>query len=240
MLDTILFDLDGTLLPLDLEKFIKIYFAEMRSSFRDLMDPEKLVKCIWIATEAMVKNVEERTNEVVFMEKFSQLIDGDLAVFQQRFSEFYDGGFLKTQESVLKSSVMHEAVCRLREKGYNLIIATNPLFPKEAIYHRIRWAGFEPSDFPYITSYERNHYCKPQPHFYQEVLREINKQPEQCLMVGNDVQEDLVALTTGMETYLITDHLIHRNDEPIQTTYQGTYEDFLGFVNQLESLKPVS
>ena len=236
MLDTVLFDLDGTLLPLDLEKFIKIYFTEMGRDFHDLITPERLAKYIWAATSTMIKNVDERTNEAVFMESFGQFIGGDLSVYQQRFTEFYNGGFLKTRESVLESPQIREAVTLLKKKGYTLIIATNPLFPEQAIHHRIHWAGFEPAEFAYITSYERNHYCKPQLLFYQEVLREINKQPEQCLMVGNDVQEDLVALTTGMQTFLITDHLIHRTEDPIQTTYRGTYQTFLDFVKGLSPL----
>ncbi|HBE79420.1 MAG TPA: HAD family hydrolase [Firmicutes bacterium] len=234
MIDTVLFDLDGTLLPLDMDKFIKIYFEEMGRKFYDLIEPKKLASHIWAATEVMVKNIEPRANEEVFMEKFGQLIEGsDLRVFQQRFDEYYDQGFLKVREAVAESPAMQKSVRVLRDKGYQLTIATNPLFPRKAIYRRIEWAGFKPSDFSYVSYYELNHYCKPQIQYYQEVLQAIHKTPEQCLMVGNDVQEDLIAGKLGLETYLITDYLIHRTGEPIQSTYQGTYQDFLKYAEGL-------
>jgi FMN phosphatase YigB (HAD superfamily) len=230
MLDTILFDLDGTLLPLDMEKFVKIYFEEMGRKFHDLIEPKQLASYIWAATEVMTQNVEPRSNEEVFMEKFGQLIEGDnLQLYQQRFDEFYDQGFLKVQDAVAENPLMQQSVRLLKDKGYNLVIATNPLFPRKAVYHRIKWAGFTPGDFSYISFFEQNHYCKPQKQYYEEVLQAINKSPEQCLMVGNDVQEDIVAVKLGIETYLITDFLIHRTKESIQSTYQGTYQDFLQF-----------
>lgn len=234
MIDTIFFDLDGTLLPLDMDKFIKIYFHQMGLVFHDLIDPQLLVKNIWTATEAMVQSLDHQTNEVNFMKKFGELVGNDLLpIYQQRFMDFYDRGFLKVKDAIFDVPTIKESVALLRKKGYELVIATNPLFPEKAIHHRIRWAGFQPEDFKYITSYERNHFCKPQIHFYRELLEETGKHPEQCLMVGNDVQEDMIASQIGIKTYLITDHLIHRSKEPIQSTYQGTYQDFFGFVRTL-------
>jgi FMN phosphatase YigB (HAD superfamily) len=128
---------------------------------------------------------------------------------------------------------MQKSVNILREKGYQLVIATNPLFPLKAIEHRIRWAGFEPSDFSYISYFENNHFCKPQIEFYREVLRDIGKKPEECLMVGNDVQEDVIANKLGIKVYLITDQLLHRTGEEIKADHIGTYEDFYGFVQEL-------
>jgi FMN phosphatase YigB (HAD superfamily) len=234
MLDTILFDLDGTLLPLDMERFTAIYFGEMGKLFTDLIDPKLLAKHIWAATGVMVENTEYRTNETVFMEHFGTLVAGEFQNYRQKFDRFYDEGFLKTREAVMPNPAIPAAVALLTEKGYRLVVATNPLFPEKAIYHRIRWAGFEPSDFAYISSYEQNHYCKPQPHFYREVLQTIGKRADQCLMVGNDVQEDLVAATLGIATFLVTDHLIHRTAGPIEhADFQGNYQDFLEFVKQL-------
>lgn len=236
MLRTILFDLDGTMLPLNLDKFIQIYFAEMGKKFQDLIEAKTLVKYVMTATEAMIKDTDHRTNEMVFMERFEQLVQADLSVYQKRFNEFYDQEFFETKASLVDSPIIRDSVNLLKDKGYKLIIATNPLFPEKAIHHRIRWSGFEPEDFIYITSYEKNHYCKPQLHFYQEVLEETENTPEECLMVGNDVQEDLIAAKLGIKTYLITDFLIHRTQEPIKTTYQGNYFDFHQFVQELPQL----
>lgn len=236
MLNTIIFDLDGTLLPLDMEKFAHAYFKEMGIAFHDMIDPKQLIDSIWKATDIMIDNLEPRTNEEVFMEAFSKLIDGDLDVYKTRFDRFYDEGFLKVKETTSSLPIIKDTVNILKEKGYNVVIATNPMFPRKAIIHRIHWAGFSEEDFSYITCYENNHYCKPQIQFYEEVLRDIGKTPEECMMVGNDVEEDLVAGKLGMDTYLITDNLLHRGSE-ICCTYKGTYEDFYSFVQELKPVK---
>lgn len=237
MIDTILFDLDGTLLPMDLTRFMEIYFHEMGRAFEDTIDPQLLKKYVWTATEAMIANPGEQTNETVFMERFGQLVGREmLSFYQQRFTEFYNYGFLKAKASIFEVASIKNSVMLLQQKGYDLIIATNPLFPEIAIHHRIRWAGFEPDIFSYITAYERNHYCKPHVQFYQELLTQTGKKPEQCLMVGNDVQEDLAARALGVSTYLVTNHLIHRSETDIDTTHQGSYDDFAAFVRQLPAI----
>ncbi|MDF2839812.1 MAG: Haloacid dehalogenase domain protein hydrolase [Clostridia bacterium] len=237
MLNTIIFDLDGTLLPLDMDHFMHIYFKEMGIAFQDMIEPKRLVDNVWNATNVMVNNIEYRTNEDVFMEKFQTLIDGDLDTYLQRFDEFYDKGFLKTRSAVSHMPLIVEAVELLKQKGYQTVLATNPLFPRKAIIHRLKWAGFQEEDFSYITCYENNHYCKPQIQFYEEVLQEAGKSAVECMMVGNDVEEDMVAGKLGMQTYLITNHIIKRSTEDICCTYQGGYEDFLRFAQEIKSLK---
>ncbi len=132
---------------------------------------------------------------------------------------------------------MRKSIDVLKLKGYQLVLATNPIFPIKAILHRINWAGFAPEEFSYISCFEKNHYCKPQIKFYEEVLSEIGKKPEECLMVGNDVQEDMVVHSLGVKTYLVEDHLIHRTDEPIVVDYRGSYEAFYEFVEKLPEVK---
>lgn len=236
MLDTILFDLDGTLLPLNMERFMAIYFHEMGYMLKDMINPELLIKHIWTATGEMVKNTEYVTNEEVFMNKFSELIGGDINAYKERFDNFYDTQFHKAKEAVQSHSLISDSISVLKEKNYKLVVATNPLFPRKAILHRIEWAGLDLNDFIYITSYEANHYCKPQLHFYKEILDIIGKKPEQCMMVGNDVQEDLVAHKLGIKTFLIKNYMIHRTQEAIDCTYQGYYEDFYNFVKELPTV----
>lgn len=230
MIDTILFDLDGTLLPLDMNRFTALYFQEMGAFFQGIIAPDELKRSIWAATKAMVANLEERTNEAVFMDCFAKLITGDLALYQEMFQKFYAQRFIKTKDAVAESPAMRQSVSLLKSKGYRLVIATNPIFPYQAIEQRILWAGFQPDEFLYISCYEKNHYCKPQLQFYQEILADIGKEASQCLMVGNDVAEDLVAGQLGITTFLITDYLIPAGQGVSQSDYQGTYQDFYNFV----------
>jgi hypothetical protein len=102
MRDTFLFDLDGTLLPFDIDEFIHIYFREMGRHFHDMIDGKKLAEYIMASTEAMIKNLEPLPNEEKFMLHFSKLVGDDaLAVYKSRFDQFYDERFDLVRECVL-------------------------------------------------------------------------------------------------------------------------------------------
>jgi FMN phosphatase YigB (HAD superfamily) len=236
-MNTILFDLDGTLLPLEEKKFIDTYFNEMYKTFEDIIEKDLLVKYVWEATNVMRGNIEKsKTNMEIFMSKFEELIGEDFDEYKNRFDGFYDTGFLAVEKSVSKNDYAIKSVNLLKEKGYTVVLATNPLFPLKAIKHRINWAGLKKEDFHHITSYENSHYCKPSLNYYEEILYTIDKKPKECIMIGNDVQEDLVAGDLGLETFLIENHIINRNDDEIKCTYRGKYEDLYDFVYNLPNL----
>lgn len=236
-MNTLLFDLDGTLLPLDTNSFMEIYCREIGAYFNDLINGEKLVEHVLSSTKAMLTNSENKTNEEVFMDDFATRIEGDLALYKDKFNSFYDSSFLKVKDCVFETPFIKKSIQLLKEKGYKMAIATNPLFPLKAILHRIEWAGLNPDDFIYISSYEKNCFCKPSLKFYEEILRDIDKNPSECLMVGNDVQEDLIASKLGMKTFLIEDCILHRTEDEIKTDYKGSYEDFYKFVAELPNIR---
>lgn len=236
MRDTFLFDLDGTLLPMDFDKFMELYFYYLGTHFHGKIEPNELAKQIMLATEYMIQTKNTQTNEDKFMEFFSQGLQGEIDSYREHFDLFYDTLFNKVKPSTYQSLEMIESIKLLKEKGYNIAIATNPLFPLKANYHRINWAGLDQNDFQYISSFEQNKYTKPHLEYFQEVLSSINKHPENCYMVGNDVSDDLPAGELGMETYLITDCLINTKNKDFVTDHKGNYEDFLDFVKELKPI----
>ncbi|WP_304942737.1 HAD family hydrolase [Vallitalea guaymasensis] len=235
-MNTFLFDLDGTLLPLEEQKFVKTYFDEMHKVFEDIIEKEIFVKYVWTATDFMRKNEEHKTNMEIFMNKFEELVGDEIDEYKNRFDDFYDRGFLEVEKAVSKNDYSVKCINMLRNKGYTVVLATNPLFPLKAIHHRINWAGLKETDFHHITSYETSHFCKPCVNYYEEILSCINKKPEECIMVGNDVQEDLVAGELGLETFLLENHIINRDEADINCTYRGKYEDLYRFVENLPAI----
>jgi len=229
---TILFDLDGTLLPMDIDHFLKLYFHEMGKVFQDKLEPKVLVDAVMKATSAMIKDTTDKINEMVFMETFEMLMGYDISEYQDMWAVFYDTTYGQAKVSSSMSPDAIEAVKVLKDKGYQLVLATNPLFPETAIIQRILWAGLSPDDFSYITSFEKNHYCKPQIKFYQEIIDELDLDPLECMMVGNDAQEDMIASKLGMKTYLVENHLLDRGEVSHEITYRGSYSDFLRFAKE--------
>jgi FMN phosphatase YigB (HAD superfamily) len=232
--NTVLFDLDGTLLPINGEAFEAIYFKGLSSYFLDKYEPKEFIKLIWTATKAMVLDTSSKTNEEAFMDALQALVNEDITWMQERFNQFYLNEFDQIKIAVTPNPSIQKAVKLLKEKGYRLIIATNPMFPKIAIEKRIEWTGCDRNDFEYVTSFEKNHYCKPQLKFYEEVLSDLDLDASQCLMVGNDIKEDMIVSKLNMSTYLITNHVIQDSIIPDSVNYSGNYDDFYQFVKDLE------
>lgn len=235
-INTILFDLDGTLLPIDGQTFERIYFSNLAKHFVDVYDAKTLIQLIWSATKVMVKDTSDRTNEQVFMENLEALVGSDITWMQDRFMHFYATDFDQLRTAVTPNSNVLEAVKILKEKGYQCVIVTNPMFPKIAIEKRIAWTGLNRDDFSYVTSFEKNTACKPQLKLYEEVLKHLDLNVEDCLMVGNDIEEDMVVAKMGMDHYLITDHVMQDENIPDFIKRSGDYLDFLEFAKELKPL----
>jgi len=238
MIDTLLFDLDGTLLPLDMEKFTLRYFEELCNKFSTIIEPKLLQEAIWASIKYMVCNTErEKTNMECFFEDFRTRVNYDLGKLIPIFDEFYNKDFVNIKDVSNPSPLVIELIEILKNNGYDLVIATNPLFPRDAIYHRIAWAGLNIDDFMLVTTYENMHFCKPNVQYYEEILEMIDKRPENTMMVGNDVQEDIVASQLGIKTYLIEDCLIDRKNPVYTPDFRGNLNDFYNFVKKLPKIK---
>jgi len=232
-LTTILFDLDGTLLSIDMKEFEKIYYTSLSTAFHSIISPEKFMEMLYGSVKAMIMNKEHQTNEKVFMNAMREYVGDQLPIYQKHFTTFYEKDFSVLRSAVNENHKMMAALEILKDKGYELVLATNPLFPKYAIDQRIEWANLVHNDFSHITYFEDSHYCKPNIEYYQEILETIGKNPDECMMVGNDTEEDLAAGKLGISTYLITNHLLNRKGLEYSTDYEGTYEDFLLFAESL-------
>lgn len=236
-MNTVLFDLDGTLLPLDVEEFTKAYFTELCKKLSPVIAPEILPKLIWDSTEYMVNNLEEnKTNMEAFFEDFQKRIDKNIEDLKLVFDEFYRFDFKNLRSVVYPNPLVKESIDLLKKKGYELVVATNPIFPKEAIYQRIEWAGLDKDDFRLITTYENMHFCKPNIQYYKEILSILDKKPGDAMMVGNDLLEDMVASKIGIKTFLIEDYMIDRKDMNIVPDYRGSLQEFYKFVEKLPTL----
>ena len=212
MIDTVLFDLDGTLLPMDQERFVHTYMSLLAQKMAPYgYDPKHLIAAVWAGTQAMAENDGSRANEEVFWEEFCGIFGEGARKDLPLFEEFYASDFAGTRTVCGFAAEAAEIVALLKDRGVTVALATNPLFPEIATRQRIRWAGLEPEDFALVTTYENSCRCKPNADYFREVLEKLGKKPENCLMVGNDVGEDMLpARKLGMEVFLLTDCLIDR------------------------------
>ncbi len=234
MINTVLFDLDGTLLPVDYDTFTNAYFKSVIKKFALMgYDAELLKKAIWKGTGAMTENTGEASNREVFWQAFAEYFPGDTDRDEERFGDYYENEFQNLKSVCGVQPLAKEVVDLLKAGGVRRILATNPIFPDGAIKSRIRWAGLDPDDFEYITSYEYSSYCKPNPDYFREIVQCCNLEPEKCLMVGNSVSEDLAAEKAGMKVFLITDCLVNDNNEDYSSYPNGSFSDCISFIKGL-------
>lgn len=223
MIRTLLFDLDGTLLPVDTREFLGHYLRLLGEFVAPKVDPQRFIKQIIDSTATMVSNTDPgKTNKEVFMEDFFPKMGLDASEWMPLFDEFYETWFPSLERVVKRDPMSRKVVEKAVERGFDLVIATNPVFPMKAIRQRMKWAGIDDFEYRLVTSYENMHFCKPQIGYYQEVLERIGRQPEECLMVGNDVQEDIAAKMIGIKTFLVDRFLIDRNGSSLASDYRGS------------------
>lgn len=234
MITTVLFDLDGTLLPMDQEKFVQDYLGRMaRKLAPHGYDPKLLTAGIWKGTSAMVKNDGSRRNDEVFWNVFNSVMGKDCQQDEKHFMEYYRNEFQEVRHVCGFESRSAELIAMLKSKGIRVALATNPLFPAIATQSRVKWAGMNPDDFEFITTYENSRYCKPNPDYYRDIMAKLNLKAENCLMVGNDVTEDMVAQELGMKVFLLTDNLINRESKDISSYSHGSFGELMTFIQEL-------
>ncbi len=236
---TVLFDLDGTLLPMDQDVFIKAYFGGLSHHLAPHgYDPKALIDTVWRGTGAMVQNTGEESNETVFWKYFASVWGKEKAKADYPlFEEFYEKHFDRVQESCGCEPMARTILDLLHQKGVETVLATNPIFPAIATEKRIAWAGLNKADFSLITTYENASFCKPNPSYYRQILQAIGKSPEECLMVGNDVEEDMIAKSLGLKVFLLTPNLISRGKLGFAELPQGDFSALMALLEQIPMQK---
>ena len=232
----ILFDLDGTLLPMVQEEFVRFYMPLLAKAYVShgvLLNPKAFITSVWGGYEAMVRNDGSQTNREAFWNYMKEKLPLSLEKSEAIALDFYENDFNKAICTTRPVPIADEIVKAAKEKGIETYLATNPVFPRCATMNRIRWAGLDAGDFKEITTYEYCRYCKPNSEYFREILEKYELDPAECLMVGNDVEEDLAIQRLGVRTYLVTDTMENRNGKTYKTDYTGTLNDLLEFIKEL-------
>lgn len=232
MIKNVLFDLDGTLLPMDMDEFTNGYFKTLvKKAAKAGYEPDDMIKTIWGGVKAMVMNKGVTSNEEAFWKYFASVYGEQALKDRAIFDEFYDKDFICAKDYVGFNPEAKLTVDAIKAAGYKAVLATNPIFPESATRQRVNWAGMDVSDFETFTTYENCTYCKPNPEYYLELLGRLGMDSAECLMVGNDVTEDMDAgLKAGMQVFLITDCMINKENKDISQYPNGSFKELREFL----------
>lgn len=230
----VFFDLDGTLLPMELEEFLTAYFQAIASFVgAHGLDAQAFSAGLKAGIGAMAAHEDGRTNAEAFWGAFFQRADAAEADWEALIGEFYEADFGKIGEGVRPNPAAARAVNALAQKGYPLVLATMPMFPRRAVEWRLAWAGVDAHLFSRLTTYENSTSVKPKPAYCAENLAACGVAGADVLMVGNNTVEDGAFAGLGTDLYLVTDHLLDPTGAGVDGARHGSLEDFAAWAEAL-------
>jgi HAD superfamily hydrolase (TIGR01662 family) len=190
-----------------MDRFLPPYFAALGQHMACFADPDELVPMVLASSQVMTNNQDpDVTNQQAFEADFFPKLSHPESEVRPAIVSFYEEGFPALKRYTQPRPQARPLVQTLLDEGYDVVIATNPLFPRRAIEHRLDWAGVIDLPFTLITTYENSHFCKPNPDYYQEILDKVGCEPAQAVMVGDDFENDIEpAKQVGLHTYWIAD-----------------------------------
>jgi HAD superfamily hydrolase (TIGR01549 family) len=173
----------------------------------------------------MMVNDGRRPNAEAFAETFFPRLECQRETLLPVLDAFYAHEFEDLRVHTQADPWARPLVELAFRRGYQVAVATQPMFPRTAILARLRWANVDADDFPYayITSYEVMGACKPHPHYFRTLLERLGRAPQECLMVGDSLDSDMPARAQGLRTFWVN----RRNPqaEPGLADVQGSLSD---------------
>lgn len=202
----VLFDLDGTLLDLEVDRFMSHYVEALSRELAPYLAAERFQPALMSATGAMIANDGSMTNEERFWTTFEAQTGVDRTPLFPVIERFYREVFPQLAFVARPVKIAPKIVDVVKAAGVIVVLATNSIFPKAAILERMRWAQLDPAAFDLITSFETMHASKPNPMYYLEICRRVGVAPEDAVMIGNDPKLDVnAAKAAGLAAYLVDD-----------------------------------
>jgi FMN phosphatase YigB (HAD superfamily) len=231
--EALLFDLDGTLIQVEMQSFIPAYLRDLAGYFRDRVEPERFVGVARKAVHALLQGGDkQRTNRERYLAFIETHLDIPGNLFEERLNDWVEQEMEELAGHVTSVAAARPLLDYCFGLGIPVALATNPVFPAAMVEARVEWAGLGDYPFSQVTSYENTRYCKPHKAYYSDLLELIGARANRCLMVGNDTMHDLAAAEIGMPTFLADTFLIDRLDGDYASDYRGSLEDLLDLLRE--------
>jgi len=227
LIQAILFDLEGTLINVNMADFMRNYLGILAPRFAHLLSPEKFSKQLLRSLETSQSDPKPgQTNMQTFYDDFSKATGHSAPSLRPIFEEFYESDFpaLRCLVQAIPQGV--KVVEYAIQQGFLTAVASNPVLPLRAMWEHVRWAGLKPEHFKVIPALDTFHFCKPQLGFFREVAENLGVKPESCLLVSGQTQ-DIICRELGMKMFLIG-----TKESQDQADYTGDLDDLFHLISQ--------
>lgn len=230
----VLFDLDGTLLRVNMSAFIPRYVDALAEFCADKVKPKKFKKSLQGATRHLIYEAGDghSTNEDRMIQYLKRELGLSEETLHSALEHFAKDGFDKLKETVRPISLAQKIISDCSATGVPLVLATNPVFPRFMVEGRMRWGGLNPDDFIYVSCFENSYHCKPQSGYFTDLTTLLKVEPQQCLMVGNDMSHDMAAADVGMTTFLVDTWMVDDNLPHGPCHHRGDHSQLQNFLQR--------
>lgn len=209
MIRAVLFDLDDTLLRLNLTAFIARYVAGAARLLGEAARVSPAALGLPYVRSFLAIDSQDRqdslTNEQLFNQTFFSacgipLDDPAIRDLVDYYEREIVPGFSGGVVSARPVEGARRAIDAVWASGLTCALATNPTFSLACDLARMGWAGVGEDDFALVSTYSNSTRCKPSVRYYQEFANQLGVRLEECLMVGNDARRDIVRPDCGLRT----------------------------------------
>ncbi len=229
-LKALLLDLDDTLIDNPVRTFIPAYFEALKSFVADTVDPDRFIEELLAATRAMDRgDGSGRMNEEIFAAAFYPALGVPRSVLEPLLERFYRDAYPSLQAMIGPRPAAPKVVEWAERRELQVVIATNPLFPRTAIEQRMEWGGVGVGRFDYdlVTAYENCRATKSHEAYYRDILALLGRRPEECLMVGDNWDWDILcAGRAGIRGYWIAAADASPESPEVEVVGRGSLDEF--------------
>ncbi|MDY2777124.1 MAG: HAD family hydrolase [Collinsella sp.] len=209
MLKAVVFDMDETLLDINLRAFV-VRLAKNEAGILAQIAGKNPFSMFALFASAMLEvNDPDRDDDLTNRDFFDDFIMRRCGVplndpvIADAF-EYYEREVLPARNDALIGARpregAHEAVEAVAARGLRTALFTNPCFTRSCIECRMAWGDLLDMPFELVTTMENSTRCKPSPHYYLEAASRMGLAPEEVLMVGNDPKRDFPSPDCGIKT----------------------------------------
>jgi len=231
----LLCDLDGTLLSNSMENFQPAYLKALGEHLASQLPPDRMIRELLLGTKEMLESDDPLvTLEDAFDAHFYPQLGVEKQTIIDLILDFYRNVFPSLGYLTKQIPEAIEFIHSQISSGNRVVVATNPLFPRIATFNRLVWAGLPVDQVPFelVTTYEFMHFAKPRAAYYAEMLAYLGYPNEPVIMIGNDLEEDILAAKQlNIPAFWLT------SSEPInggslEYPLSGTYNKLRDFLNE--------
>ncbi len=237
MTNTLLIDLDDTLLLNPFDRFMPAYLKLLADKLSPFVAPDIMIPQLMYATDQMIQNNSPaQTLEETFDANFYPPLGLSKSDLEPHLFDFYTHEFHQLQSITSMRPEALELIAQVRHNSWQIVVATNPLFPLIAMQNRLSWAGFSQNDFPFsfVTAYESMHFAKPNPAYYAEILGRFGWPHQAVGMIGNNLNEDILPTSAlGIPGFWVDQNIDRLPIDLDDRSSAGSLQDALTWVSKL-------